>query len=110
MVVVNQNDITMENCHPSTLTYVDPIVLNLQPSPVVVKTGQNLTINFVIALKQQINKGANISVQVKRLGFFDLVMPCMNVRKRCICNIISLFMKGIEEQLYYYIYKSAVTK
>merc|ERR1711872_530928 len=53
--------------------------LAVNPYPIVVKSGQDISFQLHLTLQETVPAGATVSLQMTKKGFIDLPLPCIEI-------------------------------
>merc|ERR1711942_75054 len=57
--------------------------ISVEPFPLVIATGETITLNVQITLNEPIPAGATVSLKIKREGLIPIPIPCLPIGQEC---------------------------
>jgi len=69
-------------CSSSSSDYLSKVLIDVDPYPIHLVHGENITTVINIDLIKSITTGSKLKLKLKRLGFIDIEIPCIKVCKK----------------------------
>ena len=77
---LEKNDIPFSICDAAaTNQYVNNLTVSIQPNPIVIKPGKQISLDIGVDLLKEIPIGSRVSLKLKKDDWIDIPIPCLKV-------------------------------